>query len=642
MDFLDNVAAAVPAAISSTMAPVLTNAEKQLRPILFDEGIQVLSNFELNQVASLTYNDMTLDGIFELIGRVCSRPLDHTPLTIQKSLVTTKHVLIYGSEKTVNHAYGILEYFKALLEFNTVLMTQKQGGAMSFFQSLQGGGVDKGGPIRDAAGEVVRLLSNINELRRIRTASASQDSLVPVGDDGIAFVTDNVRLHILKRKIAEEKQIRIQSNLKKSEGGWGAGYASANGKSVVGAAHGIEEMIKMANLQTKLNKFSDDDIKPPGYKTEEEIILEELKAEADATKAEAAAARNSSSSNNNNNAAAGMFSYNSYNPTAEPAAAPEVDLLDFGGSSSVQQYNSNLNDNSHMGAAAGDLLGGYGASPAVPNDPFSSTFSSNTTTNGLLDLMVAPASTPALDPFAVNNNKNNMNNMNNMNMNMNMNMNLNNNPTMHMHMPVPTPSGSDIMGMNSLSSGMTNISFAAAGSASSMPPSHNNKGPMMALNKDRFSALDALASNTQPPNALDAKNAENRLLGFTTTASTLTSNQETNYSSAYNNNNINNNNNNNNNMMYSTGFMQASASVGSARSGIDEYNFSAPMGNMPPPSVPENMIASGAGRVSKAYGDSGDTSEDDPWVMGGTTGSGQGLVPVGPQPSAPPPPPPPC
>jgi hypothetical protein len=638
MDFLDNVAAAVPAAISSTMAPVLTNAEKQLRPILFDEGIQVLSNFELNQVASLTYNDMTLDGIFELIGRVCSRPLDHTPLTIQKSLVTTKHVLIYGSEKTVNHAYGILEYFKALLEFNTVLMTQKQGGAMSFFQSLQGGGVDKGGPIRDAAGEVVRLLSNINELRRIRTDSASQDSLVPVGDDGIAFVTDDVRLHILKRKIAEEKQIRIQSNLKKSEGGWGAGYASANGKSVVGAAHGIEEMIKMANRQTKLNKFSDDDIKPPGYKTEEEIILEELKAEADAAKAEAAAARNSS---NNNNNATGMFSYNSYKPTAGPAAAPEVDLLDFSGPSSVQQYNSTINNNSHMGAATGDLLGGYGASPAVPNDPFSSTFSNNTTTNpnGLLDLMVAPASTPALDPFAAMSAVPNQSINNNMN-NMNMNMNLNNNPTMQMqmHMPVPTPSGSDNMGMNSLSSGMANMSFAAAGSASSMPPSHNNKGPMMALNEDRFSALDALASNTQPPNALDAKNAENRLLGFTNTASTLSSNQETNYSSAYNN---NNNNNNNNNMMYSTGSMPGSASVGSASS-IDGYNFSMPMGKMPPPSVPENMIASGAGRVSKAYGDSGDTDEDNHWVMGGTTGSGQGLVPVGPEPSAPPPPPPPC
>jgi hypothetical protein len=624
MDFLDNVAAAVPAAISSTMAPVLTNAEKQLRPILFDEGIQVLSNFELNQVASLTYNDMTLDGIFELIERVCSKPLDHTPLTIQKTLVTTKHVLIYGSEKTVNHAYGILDYIKALLEFNTVLMTQKQGGAMSFFQSLQGGGVDKGGPIRDAAGEVVRLLSNINELRRIRTASASQDSLVPVGDNGIAFVTDDVRLHILKRKIAEEKQIRIQSNLKKSEGGWGAGYASANGKSVVGAAHGIEEMIKMANIQTKLDKFSDDGSKPPGYKTEEQIILEELKAEADAEKAEAA--RNSRNNNNNNNAT-GMFSYNSYNPTAgQPAAAPvEVDLLDFGGSSSVQ-YNS--------GAATGDLLGGYGASHVVlPNDPFSSTFSNNTTTNpnGLLDLMVAPVSTPALDPFAAMSAVPNQS-INNNNINTNMNMNLNNNPT---------PSGDTMGMMNSLSSGMTNMSVTAG---SMMIPSHNNKGPMMALNEDRFSALDALASNTQPSNhvtALDAQNAENRLLGFT---SALSSNQETNFSSPYN-----NNNNNNKNNMYSTGSVPGSvpgsASIGSASassSGIDGYNFSAPMGMPQQSAVPENMIASGAGRVSKAYGDSGDTDEDNPWVMGGATGSGQGLVPVGPEPSAPPPPPPPC
>ena len=109
-----------------------------------------------------------------------------------------------------------------------------------------------------------------------------------MGNDGGAFVSDDVRLHILKRKIQEEQQIRIKSNLKKSEGGWGAGYASQDGKSVVGAAHGIDEMIKMASKQT--TKFSDDGSKPPGYKTEEEIILQELKAEADAAKATAAAA----------------------------------------------------------------------------------------------------------------------------------------------------------------------------------------------------------------------------------------------------------------------------------------------------------------------------------------------------------------
>ena len=39
----------------------------------------------------------------------------------------------------------------------------------------------------------MNLLSDINNLRRIRITSASQDSLVPVGDDGIAFVSDDVR-----------------------------------------------------------------------------------------------------------------------------------------------------------------------------------------------------------------------------------------------------------------------------------------------------------------------------------------------------------------------------------------------------------------------------------------------------------------
>mmetsp|Transcript_17429 Transcript_17429/g.35785 ORF Transcript_17429/g.35785 Transcript_17429/m.35785 type:complete len:153 (-) Transcript_17429:4049-4507(-) len=117
MDFLENAVKGNP----------VTPAEKQLRPVLFDEGLQVLSNFEMNQVASLTYHDLSCDGIFELIESIISRPLDHTILAIQKSLIVIKHVMIYGSEKTVNHAYAIKDYITALLEFNTVLMTKKKG-----------------------------------------------------------------------------------------------------------------------------------------------------------------------------------------------------------------------------------------------------------------------------------------------------------------------------------------------------------------------------------------------------------------------------------------------------------------------------------------------------------------------------------
>ena len=136
MDFLDDVLAA-------TVGPKLSPAEKEVKPILFDENIQVLSTFELHQVASLTYNVVALDGIFELIAPILRIPIDHTPLTVQKSLVVVRHVLIYGSEPVVNHVYGLLDLIKALMEYNTVLMRQQQGGAMSFFQTLQGGGVDK-------------------------------------------------------------------------------------------------------------------------------------------------------------------------------------------------------------------------------------------------------------------------------------------------------------------------------------------------------------------------------------------------------------------------------------------------------------------------------------------------------------------
>jgi len=186
----------------------------------------------------------------------------------------TKHVLIYGSEKTVNHAYGMQGILQPLLEYNTVLMTQQQGGAMSFMQRMQGGAVDKGGPVREATSQVLQLLSNINHLRQLRLQSASEESLVPVGDNAqVGFVTDDARLVILQRKMAEEKRVRSQSNLKKSGGGFGGGYASKDGRSVVGAAHGIEEMIKMANKHaSKTGKFSDDGLPP--QKNQEELILE--------------------------------------------------------------------------------------------------------------------------------------------------------------------------------------------------------------------------------------------------------------------------------------------------------------------------------------------------------------------------------
>ena len=359
---------------------------------------------------------------------------------------------------------------------------------MSFLQTLQGGAVDKGGPVREATGQLLRLLANINELRRLRLESASEDSLVPVGDNmKVGFVTDEVRHVILQKKMAEEQRIKIQSNLKKSEGGFGGGYASKDGRAVVGAAHGIEEMIKMANISGKnASKFSDDG--KPRQRTREEIILEDLKAEADVEKAKREAA----------NASVDLLG--SFAPA--PAVSAGVDLLDFGGSSST-----------NTGIYTSDLLSGGMPSSSMPTasaptttadpfglaSPYNATTTAPTTTNlassSLLDFSVqndpfAPISATPNPP--VHNNSTGL---------MGMSMNNPMMPSMQTPMQMPTSGG-----INDLSSGMNSMSLSAP------PP----KGPMAmaATSQDRFSALDALADAAPSQSQGTATDAEARLLGF--------------------------------------------------------------------------------------------------------------------------------
>jgi hypothetical protein len=566
--------------VTSQQQQGMTTAEKQLRPLLFDEAVHVLSTFELNQMASLTYNDVTCDDMFELIRRICSKPLEHTPLSIQKALVVTKHVIIYGQEKTVNHAYTLQDYFKALTTFNTVLMTQKQGGAMAFFQTIQGGGVDKGGPVRQAAEDMVKLLSNIHELRRMRNASASQESLVPVGDDQVAFVTDEVRHHILKQRIERERQIQIKSNLAKAENGFGAGYSASDGKSVVGAAHGIEEMIKMANIQKK--SFSDDNTRPPGYKTEEEKILEELQAEAEAAKAASEAI-----------AAAPEADLLGFGHVPAAAAAPpppteEVDLLGFG--------DTTTSTSAPYPAQTDDLLGGGLGLPVAFKPPTtmsdslfapaltsSTTISSvNTSTNNIIHSgLSSSAPAPAVDPFAALGGPLTSNN--------------------------PLAPQSAMNDMNFLASGVATMGLGGL----SVPTQQTS---VMSSSVDRFAALDALAPNNPMPSSLAvASTAEAKIGGLAST--NLCGGLDSLYVTP--------------NPAYS--FASTTGTVSTANS------YSMPVGMPPAPGPLGPGLASG--RVAKSYGDAGEEAEDNPWVMGGTTGSG--LDPVGPAPGSAPPPPPP-
>ena len=127
-----------------------TPAQKHLGEVLFNDSLHVLSSFELNRIASLTYGDEVCDEIFEILENVQARPMEQSVLTVQKSLVITKHVLIYGSEKCVNSALALQRGVEALLEYNTVLWAQKLQGAAAVMYKLKGGGVDK-----------VRLFANL-------------------------------------------------------------------------------------------------------------------------------------------------------------------------------------------------------------------------------------------------------------------------------------------------------------------------------------------------------------------------------------------------------------------------------------------------------------------------------------------------
>lgn len=73
-------------------------AQRAVGDVLFNDSVHVLSTFDLNRIASLTYGDDVCDEIFEMLEGIQRHPLDHSILTVQKSLVITKHVLIYGSE----------------------------------------------------------------------------------------------------------------------------------------------------------------------------------------------------------------------------------------------------------------------------------------------------------------------------------------------------------------------------------------------------------------------------------------------------------------------------------------------------------------------------------------------------------------
>jgi hypothetical protein len=186
--------------------------------------------------------------------------------TLQKTLVVLRHILIFGAEKNLNTCLPLDRYIQeSLLHYNTALLAQQQGmgSVTGMLLRLKGGTVDKGGPVRDVAQQVHMLLSNRDHLLYERVHQQDPTSLVPVGHkDTCAFVSDEVRYQALCQRIERERRVEIKSNLAKQDSAFGSGYQARDGKSVVGAAHGIEEMIQQA--QREKMKFADDNGRPGG------------------------------------------------------------------------------------------------------------------------------------------------------------------------------------------------------------------------------------------------------------------------------------------------------------------------------------------------------------------------------------------
>jgi hypothetical protein len=242
-----------------------SETEQRISVLLYDDAVQEISSFELNQLASLTYHEAQVIAsatdmaglLIDHLEKILSQPAQFSTVSMQKSLAVTEHLLLFGAEKVIRMIQQQLgRHVDGLRTYNTVLLAQQQQYG-SWWMQLKGGGVDQGGPVRDKAQGVVQYLLQPHLLHHERQRQADPNSLVPIGSlQQVAFCTDEMRFQKLKEQIERQHAMQIRSNLAKASDGFGSGYNAANGQMVVGAAHGLEEM--MAQQRKQEQKFRDD------------------------------------------------------------------------------------------------------------------------------------------------------------------------------------------------------------------------------------------------------------------------------------------------------------------------------------------------------------------------------------------------
>jgi hypothetical protein len=216
-----------------------------LAQMLFNDDVNVLTTFDMNRIASYTFGDMVCGEIFDVLEHTLRNPLEFTVLSLHKTLVLMNHLAIYASQKAANNTWILKTHVKPLMEYNTVLMAMKEPKSLlARVSRIKGGSVDRGQPVRESAKVLFDLLSDVEMFKKVRETSADPDSLVPVGHhEQVGFVSDEVRKATLEEQLKQRHSVQIKSSLK--DGGHG-GFGSASRQTVVGAAHSMEEMIKMA------------------------------------------------------------------------------------------------------------------------------------------------------------------------------------------------------------------------------------------------------------------------------------------------------------------------------------------------------------------------------------------------------------
>ena len=555
-----------------------SETEQRIAVLLYDDTVQVISSFELNQLASLSYhesmiltssrNDM-VEILIDHVEQITSQPINYSIISVQKSLVVTKHLLLHGAQKVIPIIQQQLgRHIDTLRQYNTVLAAAQQQTTTAWLMRIKGGGVDTAGPVRELAEQVYIMLCNPQQLQFERNTNADPNSLVPIGDrQQIAFVTDDVRHAQLKLRMQQEQSIQMKSNLKKANDGFGGGYMSTNGKNVVGAAHGIEEMIKQK--QKEEQRFSDES-KNRKTSSSTDHSFSEYVAPTDFYST--SAAPTISSDYQQQQQQPDLLSLDHYETMPQQQQqAVVVDLLDLGSgvsatsaTSTSNNYNSHHNDPFNLSMTAESTSGSQlYPSNLIPQQGSSAT-GGCTSSNPLLHPMSSTA-TLSLDPYA---------------------------------------------------------NVASTSMSSAPPPAQQSTAmPFMNHSVDRFAALDVLAGGN---NNVGSSMARNNHKSHTTTSNAFSdlvgpfasTSAPVSAATSYNNSNIDNLTSANNYYGFAT-----------APPSMPTVALSSIQVSQPPPSYGNTT-------------DGSENNDDSGFFMGGSTGAG--LMPTGHAPASAPPPPPPA